>query len=175
MQKRIAELAANSSTLRRRPKGTVKKTQCFLRVIKLEQFSVEEENDFKSKLNVCTNRLRKKFPSKAKNDWGAARKVLNIFLRDVLYNRILCRHYKFRKIEEWMEVPLDKYVYDGLKEDAGKMDFRTPPTWSYINKLKLKGSNDYQEIAKDIAGKKRILRVDLDLVYWRNKEDKKLK
>jgi hypothetical protein len=45
-------------------------------------------------------------PAGAKN-WGAARKALNLVLRDILYNQYLQREYGFNRIGKWLELPLD--------------------------------------------------------------------
>ena len=37
---------------------------------------------------------------------GAARKAINLFLRDALYNRYLNRRFALSWIQAWIEVPL---------------------------------------------------------------------
>jgi hypothetical protein len=168
--KRTAELAANSSTLRGRPPGTIKATRKFLKRIKPKRFVVQSEKMFQARLNATTKRLLTHFPKKAKNDWGAARKVLNIFLRDVLYGRDLCNHFKFEKIEKWLEVPLDGDVAKGLLKAAKKRRLSQLDQWPKIRGLTSEISCQYQKAAKEIAAQEKIAAVDLDLIFWRNQK-----
>ena len=72
---------------------------------------------FQSRLNVATRRLKDRLPKGARN-WGAARKALNIFLRDVLYNHYLRSRHHLDRLEEWLEVPLDRDVAAALRAAA---------------------------------------------------------
>jgi hypothetical protein len=46
--------------------------------------------------------------------WGAARKALNLFLRDVQYSWDLSSYFGLHTIFSFLEVPLDRYVAQGL-------------------------------------------------------------
>jgi hypothetical protein len=56
----------------------------------------------------------------------AARKALNIFLRDVFYNHYLREEYGFGRLEQWLELPLDMDAARGLREDSGDVDIQLP-------------------------------------------------
>jgi hypothetical protein len=107
-------------------------------------------------------------PPEAKS-WGAARKALNLFLRDAVYNHDLSHFYGLSKIRGWLEVPLDEDVGTSLcAEPEGK----NLPKWLKIKTLQLLDSAQFQSIASAVATRKRMRRVDLDIYYWRPKDEK---
>jgi len=136
----------------------------FLKNVDLQEFKVRNEKLFRERLDAATGTLAAHFPKGARENWGAARKVLNIFLRDVLYNRYLCSHFGFDDIEHWLEVPLDGHVAKGLQtRNRGKRLSR----WPGIKWLKREVSEEYQQAAIRIAKEEKIAPVHLDLVFWR--------
>lgn len=164
MQKRVAEAVIGSSTLRNQgTPGVIQTARNYLKKIDISTFITKDEVKFQKKLNSKTNILKNKFDKKAQN-WGAARKVMNLFLRDSFYNWYLCTEYRLDKIEKWLEVPLDKDVANGLRKvREGKSLSR----WESIKKLILRASKKYQKIAKEYGDGKGIARVHLDLLFWR--------
>src|SRR5208283_1063473 len=105
-----AQGAIGPSALRNQGnRGVLTIARRYLEAIDLFKFSVTNEQQFKSLLDANTKDLMNSFPKGARN-WGAARKALNLFLRDVLYNHYLSQHFGFRQIEKWLEVPLDSYT-----------------------------------------------------------------
>jgi hypothetical protein len=170
LQNRISELAVNSSAMRNQgAKGIIKICRDFFKDLDLHKFVVDSEQKFISQLNLKTNSLVKKLPLGAQN-WGTARKALNLFLRDVLYNYYLRNYYKFNKIEKYLEVPLDSFVSTGIKQNSVNPEL---PKWPGIIHLKPDDSMIFQNRAKEIAKKENVSRVHLDLKYWRNTETKK--
>lgn len=127
---------------------------------------ITPEDEYRQFLQRHTKALCKNFPMGAKNNWGAARKAINIFIRDCLYNLYLNKAYKLSKVERWMEIPLDKDVGMSLYEDYS--DYL--PRWKTIKTLDLETSDMYQECASLTASEERVSRVHLDLIYWRNGE-----
>jgi hypothetical protein len=159
MLKRTAELAVGASTLRGRPSGTIKKARNFLKRLKPQQFVVRDEERFRAQLDYCTKELGKRL----NGDWGAARKVLNIFLRDIFYHHYLRGFYNFNCIENWLETPLDRIAAKRILEYP---EGKNLPRWNGINKLKSAPSKEYQDAVRKIAAKKRIAAVHLDLILW---------
>jgi hypothetical protein len=167
LQNRTAELAIGASTLRSQgAKGVVGDARKYLKHIQLHRLRVRSEADFQRKLDLHTRRLQRSFPRRAQN-WGAARKALNIFLRDVLYNAYLVDFYHLRGLEKWLEVPLDSHVATGIKKHARR---DPPPRWHTIKGLKPEISERYQKAAQDIANARGTNRVHLDLDFWRQKK-----
>jgi hypothetical protein len=107
--------------------------------------------------------VRRKLPVGAQH-WGTARKCLNIYLRDVLYNRFLCEHFRLSKLEKLLEIPLDSEVARGLRaEPEGAM----LPKWRTIKGLDRATIALYQKSAVAVAKRVGTDAVHLDVVYWR--------
>jgi len=135
----------------------------YFKRLDLRMFAVASEKEFVQRLDTATENLRRRFPKEAKN-WGAARKALNLFLRDTLYNTFLSKHYHLEKTEPWLEIPLDQYVAAGLHRDYRGEDL---PKWDGIKRLTPENSVAFQRAAKLVAQEKGIARIHLDLFYWR--------
>jgi hypothetical protein len=137
----------------------------YCKIMDIKDFMVDDEPGFQTVLDCNTKFLMNLFPMQHPN-WGAARKAINIVLRDHLYNRFLCDYYGMASIEEWLEVPLDRDVTNGLLKDYSE----SLPIWSSIKKLNPIDSREFQIAAKIVASEMyNISRVHLDLIYWRAK------
>jgi len=170
LQKRIAESAVGASTLRNQgAPGVVEVARSYLKKIKLKNLSnIKDEVEYVRFLNRHTGKLKNKFHGGAKGNWGAARKALNIFFRDVAYSIVLTEWYGIEQIMPWLEVPLDNDVIKGIKKDKGKAI--KLPKWNSIRKLEEHGSREFQKEAKNIGDREGLYRVHLDLKYWRAKK-----
>jgi hypothetical protein len=164
LQKRIGTIAIGPSTARRMgPKGTIGIARAFLQKLDLRRFRSPNRLAFESKLDQVTDEFVEALPSKAQH-WGAARKFLNIFLRDVVYDRYLCEYYNLSMLESWLELPLDSHVAEGLRSEQGSENL---PRWETVIHLLPEKSAKFQEFAKKVADSKNTHRVHLDLLYWR--------
>lgn len=171
--KREASASVGNSTLRGQgAKGVVDSSRKALARIKIDKYSVvSTQDEFLRILEGDTQELMKSLPTGAQN-WGAARKVLNIFLRSLVYNKHICKALKFNHIEKWLEIPLDSHVAKGLSSTTLGSDL---PRWHSIKHLNKNDSDRYQTIANKIAQKLGINRVDLDIYLWRQVGIKYLK
>jgi hypothetical protein len=161
---RIANTSIDAATARNMgPKGTVSAARNYLAGLNLMNFKKKNIKAFRRSLNRATIRFIKFLPQGSKH-WGSARKFLNIFLRNTVYNRFLCRHYDLNCIKQWLEVPLDSHVAKGL---ITEVDSKLLPRWKTVIGLDQRISQLYQDFALKVAKKKGIHRVDLDLLYWR--------
>lgn len=138
--------------------------------ISLEKFfvSLKDEASFKRFLDSHTDQLVDKFPKGGKS-WGAARKGLNLFFRDLVYNIFIAEQYhlevsfeQFNEEVKHLEVPLDSYVAQGLFKQSNKK----LPRWISIKELKTEKSEQYQAFALEYANELKIARVNLDLLFW---------
>lgn len=163
LKRRIARTAISASTARGLPQGTVHAAREFLDAIGLDSIARDSETSFRRWLSSKTAALHKALPEGV--PWGAARKFLNIFLRDIFYNKWLHKEFKLAPLEPWLEVPLDSHVMEGMHDDLDAGDL-TLPKKKTIKGLKRKNSKTYQESGLQIARKKGIARVHLDLCYW---------
>jgi hypothetical protein len=161
---RTAELAIDTSTLRNQgAAGVVQAARGFLANVDLKSFSVHSAQEFFEVLDGATDALAQSLPEGARH-WGTARKALNIFLRDCVYNRFLCSHFAISCIHRWLEVPLDSYVATGLQATSCGEKL---PRWRTIRDLKQKDSDEYQRVATKVANRMGCNRVDLDVYLWR--------
>jgi len=145
------------------PKGTIPAAREYLASLDLTKFRGASEKEFRSALNRATNRFRDQLPRGAKH-WGAARKFLNIFLRNVVYNRYLCKYYGLSHLEPWLELPLDSHVAKGLRDEEGGCSL---PKWKTVIGLDRETNKRFQDFAILVAKKKKTCRVHLDVIYWR--------
>jgi hypothetical protein len=164
LKKRTAELAIGNSTLRNQgAAGVAKAAREFLANVELKSFSVNSAQEFSEVLDRATVDLVQSLPDGARN-WGTARKALNIFLRDCVYNRFLSSHFAISRIHPWLEVPLDNHVASGLRKTSYKKNL---PRWGTIRRLTREDSDKYQEVAAQVADRIGCNRVDLDIYLWR--------
>lgn len=164
MHRFIAISAIGPSALRGQgASGVIKACRDHLSSLDLKRFRRRSEKAFLLTLDEATEELRKVFPIGARN-WGAARKALNLFLRDVYYNRFLFERYKlFCLNEEWFEIPLDSLIAKALKRHSGKGSL---PNWPGLKRLKKKDSDSFQEFAKIYASEHNTTRIHLDMRLW---------
>jgi len=161
---RTAELAIGNSTLRNQgaPRVAFAARQ-FLAAMNLQCFSVSSEEAYLRVIDRETAKLVQAFPSGARS-WGAARKALNIFLRDCVYDRFLSAHFGLCQIHPWLELPLDSYTATGLRKTSCGTHL---PPWDAIKRLTQEDSVAYQQVARQVAGHIGCNRVDLDIYLWR--------
>jgi len=173
IKRKVAQTSVGSSALRNQgAKGLIKISRhYFENEINLKEFKQQLYSDnFKEYLDNNTIRLRNLFPVNGQS-WGAARKGLNLFLRDVIYNHYLREYLNINsdsiKHLQKLEIPLDKDVAKGLYQEKENKSLKR---WKSIKSLDQNTSDEYQNIALSVAERKGILRVHLDLEYWRKAE-----
>lgn len=162
MQNKVAVSAVGPSALRGQGKGVLSATQTFLAKVNLTKIQKIDHRQFEIWLDRQTGSLLDKLPLKNR-PWGAARKAINLFLRDALYNRYLCLHFKINKIESMLEVPLDRVIASSLKRIGKRGQL---PSWPGLKWLTKPASNQFQLFASEIAMKKKIKRVHIDMYLW---------
>lgn len=162
LRRRVASLSIGASALRNQGAGgVIIAAREFLTTLDPTTFVVSDEKRFHSRLDKATARLQAKFPPEA-TSWGAARKAVNLFLRDVLYNTYLAESYGMSSVRHWLELPLDSYTARALQ-----LKDHSLPRWLGVKYLQQDESDKYQEAATTIAKAMGIARVDLDVLYWR--------
>lgn len=165
----IATTAIGPFSLRNQGnKGVLDAARKFLSSMPLNEFCCHSNEGFVFFLNKKTEELKRSFPKNAKN-WGAARKAINLFLRDALYNQYLSQKYHLSDIEYWLEVPLDSMVAKGLKEyNCGN----TLPDWPGLKRLNIKISDQFQHTAMILSRESENARVHLDIDLWLKEKTK---
>jgi hypothetical protein len=178
MIKRIFLTSVGTTAARSMGKGIIENVRDFWRkqypdfLKKME--AVKTQKQFQRLLNATTQQMCDQFPQSDAingNRWGSARKFLNLLLRELLYNQFVSQHLQFNRFEDWLEVPLDSHVAEGINNDCNKHNFTHRfqlPKWDAIIRLDSETSEKYQTAALEIAAIKKTKRVHLDVFYWRN-------
>jgi len=162
IQDRTAHSSVDAATLRNQGgPGVLAATRARLARIDLSGFTAGSGAAFAARLNAETGRLRRAMPGGA-GPWGAARKALNLFLRDVLYQRLLCEGYRLRRLEPWLEIPLDSIVAAAIQREASSAGI---PRWPGLKHLTPEISAVYQSAAGKVARTHATARIHLD-IFW---------
>lgn len=174
IQKRIAEISVGPSAIRNQgAPGLIKiSRRFFYKKIDLKKFRRRLTSKFYTKyLDELTKELVKRFPKDGKS-WGAARKGINLYLREVAYNHYLANYLKLSKdyqqnlkLLKNLEVPLDTDVATGLSKKCKEL-----PKWKSIKSLTDKENRIFQQKATEYAEEKGTIPVHLDLEFWRRKK-----
>jgi len=162
VHRKVAVTAVGPSALRGQGRGVLKSSQNYLATMSLARIPRSSHWRFKRWLDRQTEYLLDQLPIRGR-PWGAARKALNLFLRDALYNQYLNKAYKLSQLEDWLEVPLDSAVAHGLKVEAGRGAL---PKWPGLISLTSDVSDIFQDFASDLARKRKVERVHLDMYLW---------
>ncbi|MCH7559635.1 MAG: hypothetical protein IIB56_19590 [Planctomycetes bacterium] len=162
LQRKVAFTAVGPSALRGQGKGVLRTSQDFLAQMSLTRVPKSSAKRYRLWLDRQTELLLNILPIKNR-PWGAARKAINLFLRDALYNKYLSKKFKLQSIETWLEVPLDRAVTKGLKLHSNRGEL---PRWPGLKNLKPNISEGFQVFASKQAILKGIARVHLDMYLW---------
>lgn len=174
LHRRLSQIAIGASAIRNQGAGGLIKIlrQYFETKVDLEHFieSLSDDIQYKDFLNKHTLHILTLFPNTAQS-WGAARKGLNLFLREIIYSKFFSHRFSlpnnfedFNLFVKFMEVPLDKEVAHGLIADSKGL----LPKWINIKHLTPALSETFQNHAFIIATRENVARVNLDLKYWRS-------
>jgi hypothetical protein len=164
IQRRTAMVAVGATTVHGAGgAGTVAAARAHLARLNLRRIVVRSEKRFRNALDRETLALARALPRGSRH-WGLARKLLNIFLRDALYNVYLSNAYAITRIERWLELPLDSHVGKNLQLEMRGVFV---PKWKTIKGLTPNLSASFQAIARTVAEAKGIAPVHLDLFLWR--------
>ena len=163
VQRKVAAASVGPSTVRGQcAPGLVSAAHAHLSGVDLRQFSLTRPSAFQKRLDAQTDALLHDFPRGAKS-WGAARKCVNLFLRDCLYNTYLSERYGLARAEALLELPLDSLVAGELRRlDSGG----SLPRWPGLKHLESRDSVEFQAFARGIAEQQEVARVHLDGFLW---------
>ena len=163
VQNFVANRFGSGSSRNMGPPGLVKCVREFFRHMDLAAVSRAGRSGYPRRLDRLTRQLCRRMPGDGPK-WGPARKFLNLFLRDAVYDYQLRRAYRLRELEKVLELPLDSHVGHRLREEE---EGRHLPRWHSVKHLTPEESAEFQAVAARVAKRKRIYRIHLDLSYWR--------
>ena len=155
----------NSTLMSQAGQGRVERAQQFLiQQVQLNSLANIDNAKFNKYLSAKTRSLANQLlrPTDNTPNWGAARKVINIFLRLCSMNKDLNPHFQLSNIEPYLELPLDNQIVSRIDEEA-KTNFRKS---FKIRELKATENEKIQCVASGIAKKKGLLRYELDVLFW---------
>jgi len=162
----FANSAIGPSTLRKQgAPGVAKAARKFLRKLNISKLTDKQANEYQSWLDKKTDGLMKKFPKGAKNNWGAARKAINLLMVAAYFNKVLSRKYKLDKFKDVLETPLDGIAAKKLREFARK-NLNLRLRFLGIKNLTPQVSEQFQNVASVYARQKGIHRAELDIILW---------
>lgn len=162
MQRMVAMEAMGPSAIRGQGKGVLGACQAYLSQIHLDKIPHSMEKRFRNWIDHQTEKLLDTLPA-PNRPWGAARKAINLFLRDAHNNIYLHTEYKLFGIEPFLEVALDSAVSRGLRHYAGRSKL---PQWPGLKHLTPKVSDAYQAVASQLAAERGMASVHLDMMLW---------
>jgi N-glycosylase/DNA lyase len=165
VQKFVANAFSISTIRNMGPPGTLRCVRNYLRTIDLRTISRKDTSKYSEVLDELTESLRRALPRQARK-WGIARKCLNLFFRDALYNFYLRKAFGLAKFETQLEIPLDSNVGKGLRKEDQNL-----PRWHSVKALTPELSAKFQAVASKIAKRNNTHRVHLDVIYWRGDLD----
>ncbi|RKQ64137.1 hypothetical protein, partial [Oceanibaculum indicum] len=117
-----------------------------------------------------TTKLMASFPEGARNNYGAARKALNIYLFACARDHVARSRYRLDRIELALELPIDKDAITYLKRKTQSKASRiTLRGFRSIKDLRKNQHAEIQAIASEVAARKSVMRCELDFLAWRNK------
>lgn len=160
MQKFVATSAIGVSALRNQGKGSHQAVRNALASMHLSPLKDMEQAEYRKWLDDETARLLTHWPGTGR-PWGAARKSVNLFMRDALYNQYLNGEHNIGHVEKWMEIALDSKVAKGLRNRFPEL-----PSWPGLKHLEQRISDQYQDCAQQLADKQGLSRVHLDIWLW---------
>ncbi len=161
IQNRTARVAVGPSTTRGRGShGTIAAARSFLGRLDVGKFALRARAKLSRRLDTATRRLMNALPAGTRR-WGLARKVLNIFLRDCLYNVYLSKAHRLDLVEEMLEIPLDSITAREIPREMPEL-----PRWPGVRNLTPELSAAYQAAAMAVATREGIARVHLDAYWW---------
>lgn len=157
-----ARRSIGNSTLRGYPTDTKTVAQHFLAKIKLDERNFQP-GAYRQYLDGLTPQLQAEFNANANLGcavyFGAARKSLNIYFRELLYSI----HFNRLVAPAWsvLEIPLDKNVARWLTSANPRL-----PRWTTIKQLNPKIYELFQDTARRVADSRKVAVIDLDVEYW---------
>lgn len=170
-RKRLSTVCVGPSTLRGQGGQILQVSRNYFYTISLNDFfkNLPHPDKFNRFLDKHTDALLQEFRKNGCNSFGAARKGLNLYFRDVVYNKFISDYYNLPKdlndlndTIKHLEVPLDSFVGNGIYNNAESL----VPKWKTIIGLTKAQSDIFQNAALTIAKRNKISRVHLDLLFW---------
>jgi hypothetical protein len=175
LQRRLAQTTIGAQALRNQgAPGMVRIARNFCEQIDVQNFfdALPNQTTYNTFLNNHTAQLQAAFLQAEfpVDNFGAARKVLNLFVRELVYNGYFSSQYHLpteyaanNHAISNLEIPLDRDVANGIRDH-----FNGPlPEFPGIRRLTPEVHRAYQQAAEQIASEDETARIHLDMRYYR--------
>lgn len=179
IQRRVADIAITIGAIRKIGfNKALPVARDFVASLDLREFSmVRDEAEFIHLLDQKTDELQKRFlrcralqkkiGSEEAELWGSARKVLNVFLCEAYFNRVLESYYNLRTVAFWLEIPLDSQLVEAIQKKADVFGFDPPPRFTSVKRLNRETSKAYQRLAGEITERLQLpARIYFEVDTW---------
>ncbi len=122
-------------------------------------YQIKDETDYLRMLNYATNKLVRK----AGIHWGTARKLLNICIREFVYNSYLRKYLLIAESDLYkLEIPIDSHTYKYIV----KMNKFKAFKWPGIIHIQSKENKTIQQAYVSFALSKNMAPIHLDVDAW---------
>lgn len=169
LKENLTKRAVGTSALRNQVRtGGIRAVHDFLCGLQPRELrALRSRKAFLGWLDARTNEMERKVGASHGLQWGSARKALNLWLRDMVYNHHFRSAYGLDRLEPWLEVPLDSHTATFIRRESGV----ALPRWTTIVAVTPDFSRRYQDAAGAIVLTRRFAHlghpVHLDLAAWR--------
>ena len=165
IQRYLANGVIGPSTLRSQGDGVTGVAREFLAGLDFSELKNLREGDYAKWLNNKTGKLMRQFPQAARENWGAARKAINLLTVGAYFNKALSYEYDLCRFRDVFETPLDGRAAKKLKRFAQE-NLNKKLQFPGIKHLKPQVSEQFQNVASEYARREGIPRVELDIILW---------
>jgi hypothetical protein len=165
IQRYFANWTIGPSTLRSQGVGVADVAKRFLTNLDFNELANVEEVEYISWLNDRTTELMGQFPEIAQNNWGAARKAINLLMVGAYFNGVLSREYDLCRFRDVLETPLDNKAAKKLRRFASE-NLNLRLQFPGIRNLTPEVSKQFQNVASEYARREGIPRAELDIILW---------
>ena len=181
-----ATTALGASTVRNNPEDTARIAREFLKSVAPTELRALTKHEFPDWLNEKTTELQnclaqntsikrraEKRPGPGiitrENRFGLSRKILNIYLHNCYFNKILNERCKLERFRDLYEVPIDNDTQEWIIHLAREAELDVKPIANKVAIYKLTPSRNslLQICAEDIASLLGTDRVFLDPLFYR--------
>lgn len=160
IQRKVAASALPGTALGGRgAAGAIAVARDVLAELPLREFALCRASTFGRYLDGATDTLLRRLPRHAQG-WGIARRAVDLFLREALYDAYLREQYRLHRTERWLELPMDAAAATYLRDADPAASL---PAWRGIRQLVPTQNAAWQGIASAVAQQMGIARVHLDL------------
>ena len=171
IQRYVANWAIGPSTLRGQGTGVTGAAKRFLiKELDIKGIADKGISGYRKWLDDRTAEMKATFPHTSQENWGAARKAINLFMVGAYFNKILSQEHNLESFGDVLEVPLDGRVADNLVMFAAEI-LNRKLEFTGIKYLEVDVGDQFQDVASECARRENVPRVELDIILWSDRAE----